>query len=202
MSDTLTSTPDPAEAGLVAALPGGPERYEILEQVAAGGMGAVYRGRHRLLDRPVAIKVCLPGMDVSRFRREAQLLASLRSPHVVAVHDFDTLPDGRAILVMDWVGGTDLRRVLEEHPGGVPEAEAVGWMADVCEGMRAAEDRRVVHRDLKPSNILLDRPGGRALVADFGLARSSRASGCERAPHGFGGSTATRGSTARRPTTD
>jgi len=167
---TILSNATPARP--LPDLPAGWTRYAIDTYIAAGGMGVVYRGRHLELGRSVAIKVCLPGIDPARFRREAQLLASVRSPHVVPVHDFETLSDGRSILVMDWIDGHDLQKRLHDHPTGVPEADAVGWMADVCEGMRAAEEQRVVHRDLKPSNILLDGPGCRALVADFGLARA------------------------------
>lgn len=169
---TQTFSETTVEGGLAELLPGGQDRYEILRHVATGGMGTVYYGRHRQLDRPVAIKVCLPGSDNLRFRREAQLLATLRSPFVIQVHDFDTIPDGRAILVMDWIDGPDLKQKLEEHPDGVPEELAIRWMEDVCQGMLAAEKQQVVHRDLKPSNILLEHDKGRALVADFGLARS------------------------------
>lgn len=174
MLATASETADLHKKGsdLAANLPGGAKRYEIIEKIAVGGMGEVYRGRHLHLERTVAIKVCLPGKEPVRFRREAQLLASVSSPHVVSVHDFDLLPDGRAILVMDWIDGPDLKQKLVDHPEGIPEAEVRRWMTDVCAGMQAAEEQHVVHRDLKPSNILLDRRTGRALVADFGLARS------------------------------
>src|SRR6516165_7597341 len=66
-------------------------RYEILEEIGRGGMGVVHRGRHRLLDQQVAIKFCLPGREIERFLREAKLLATVRSPHVVPVRDFDLL---------------------------------------------------------------------------------------------------------------
>src|SRR5262249_31779563 len=96
-------------------------RYEISEEVGRGGMGVVYRGRHRLLDQQVAIKFCMPGSDIERFQREAKLLASVRSPHVVPVHDLDLLPDGRAMFVMGWVAGRDLRRLLQDNNGPFPE---------------------------------------------------------------------------------
>src|SRR5262245_60832480 len=76
--------------------PGFQARYEIYEQVGRGAMGIVFRGRHRLLDSVVAIKLCPASQSLHRFRREATLLARLKSPHVVTVHDFEELPDGRA----------------------------------------------------------------------------------------------------------
>jgi serine/threonine-protein kinase len=145
-------------------------RYEFLNEVGRGGMGMVYRARHRALDTPVAIKVVLPGASPDRFLREARLLARCRSPFVVAVHDFDVLDDGRPMLVMEWVEGEDLLTVLRRRGGPLPEDQALPWMRDVAEGMRAAAEEGIIHRDLKPSNILIDRKG-RARVADFGLAR-------------------------------
>jgi len=149
-------------------------RYEILEMVGRGGMGVVYRARHRKLNRLVAVKICLPSMRAERFNREAQLLASLHSPHVVAVHDFDELANGQALLVMDWVAGSDLGTLLSKHQGPLPEARALVCMRQVAEGMASAADQGIVHRDLKPSNILIDAKD-QAFVADFGLARSSDA---------------------------
>jgi O-acetyl-ADP-ribose deacetylase (regulator of RNase III) len=162
---TPSDRPSPDQALIMS-------RYEILEEVGRGGMGIVYRGRHRLLDKQVAIKFCIPGHEMERFQREAKLLASVRSPHTVAVHDFDLLPDGRAMLVMDWIVGRDLRKLLHDTNGTFPESRVLLWMLQVCEGMQAVAAQGIVHRDLKPSNILVDQRD-QAHVADFGLAWSA-----------------------------
>jgi len=147
------------------------ERYELCEEVGRGGMGVVYRGRHRLLDRSVAIKICLLENLADRFRREAQLLASMSSPFIVAVHDFEIVGDGRAILVMDWIEGENLDQIMRRARGPTDENRVLRWMTQVCRGMQHAADCGIVHRDLKPSNILIDQKD-QARVADFGLARN------------------------------
>lgn len=146
-------------------------RYEVMELVGEGGMGLVYRGRHRKLDMDVAIKVLRPGGSADRFLREARVLAQIKSPHVVRIHDFD-VADDVPVLVMEWVEGRDLLQVMLDVGGPVPEEPALRWMKDVCNGMLAAEAEGIIHRDLKPSNILIDRQD-QARVADFGLARHS-----------------------------
>jgi O-acetyl-ADP-ribose deacetylase (regulator of RNase III)/tRNA A-37 threonylcarbamoyl transferase component Bud32 len=149
-------------------------RYEVLKEVGRGGMGVVYKARHRALDHHVAIKVMRPGAPAERFLREAQLLARVRSPYVVAVHDFEVLAGGSPVLVMEWVEGSDLQRLLGESAGPLAEGEVLEWMRQTCEGMAAAAEQGIIHRDLKPSNLLID-DRRRARVADFGLARGPAA---------------------------
>jgi serine/threonine protein kinase len=139
-------------------------------------MGAIFRARHRLIGNEVAIKVMLPGVSSERFLREAKVLAKIRSPNVVVVHDFIELADGTPVLVMDWVHGHDLAKVMRMHGGKVGEAEAVKWMIEVCAGMSVAANEGVIHRDLKPSNIMVDT-NGVARVMDFGLARGPYSAG-------------------------
>src|SRR5437899_1662183 len=88
-------------------------RYELLEEIGRGAMGVVFRARHKTLDRPVAIKVTLPGAPIDRFLREARLLAQVSSPHVVAVHDCDVLADGHPVLVMEWLEGCNLPDTMD-----------------------------------------------------------------------------------------
>jgi O-acetyl-ADP-ribose deacetylase (regulator of RNase III)/tRNA A-37 threonylcarbamoyl transferase component Bud32 len=145
-------------------------RYELLGEVGRGGMGVVYRARHKTLDRQVAIKVTLPGGEQERFLREARLLARINSHHVVAIHDFDILPNNCPMLVMEWVEGIDLLQAINDHGGCLPEEQAREWMRQTSQGMLAAAAQGIIHRDLKPTNILVDRQG-QARVVDFGLAR-------------------------------
>jgi serine/threonine protein kinase len=145
--------------------------YEIVREVGRGGMGVVYQGRHRSLGRPVALKVVLPGGSTDRFLREARLLASIRSPHVVNVYDYHPFPDGSAAIAMEWIDGRDLGRILRKSENGrIDEPTALQLMKETCRGMQAAADEGIIHRDLKPSNILIDGRG-QARVVDFGLAR-------------------------------
>ncbi len=144
-------------------------RYQIIEEVGRGSMGVVYRARHIGLDKQVALKVLLPGAPRDRFLQEARLLARIDSRNVVHIHDFDLLPDGRPMLVMEWIDGGDLAGHIREH-GAVSEDDAIRWMRDTARGMLAAANKGVIHRDLKPSNIFIDQQS-RARVLDFGLAR-------------------------------
>jgi len=159
--------------------------YECGELLGRGGMGEVYRATHRLLARPAAIKLIRPevigGGDsaesqlaLKRFRREAEVAASLRSPHTVELYDFGVTDDGRLYFVMELLDGMDLETLVKQK-GPVPAARVIYILRQVCESLEEAHARGLVHRDIKPANIHLGRLGLRhdfAKVLDFGLVKS------------------------------
>ena len=140
--------------------------------VGRGGMGVVYRARHRALDRAVALKVLSASVAAEsafadRFQREARALAKLQHPNIVAVHDFG-VTDGLFWLVMEYVDGVNVREAMAA--GHVGPKEALTIVPQVCDALQYAHEHGVIHRDIKPENILLDKTG-RVKVADFGLAK-------------------------------
>jgi serine/threonine protein kinase len=151
--------------------------YEIGSPLGAGGMGEVYRARDTRLGRDVALKV-LPQAFASdaermaRFKREAQVLASLNHPNIAAIYGFEDSGDYHA-LVMELVEGPTLAEVLESRrvaAPGLPWLEAAPIARQVLDALEAAHDAGVVHRDLKPANIKV-RPDGTVKILDFGLAK-------------------------------
>jgi predicted Ser/Thr protein kinase len=145
---------------------------EILELLGRGGMGAVYKARQKDLDRLVALKV-LPARGSTdpefseRFTREAQALARLNHPNIVAIYDFGRR-DKFHFFIMEYVDGVNLRQV--ERTGGLWPQQALAIVPQICEALQYAHDKGIVHRDIKPENILLDREG-KVKIADFGLAK-------------------------------
>ncbi|PZS28375.1 MAG: serine/threonine protein kinase, partial [Pseudonocardiales bacterium] len=146
--------------------------YEILETVAQGSTGTVYRARHRDIGRFAAIKElspqlrAVPGL-VQRFRSEAQTLASLDDEHVVAVYDFVEEGD-RVWIAEEWVDGVTITALLMAH-GRLTAEQSLGVLRGALLGLAHAHDRNLVHRDFAPANILADHAGTSKLV-DFGLA--------------------------------
>jgi eukaryotic-like serine/threonine-protein kinase len=149
--------------------------YRILEKVAAGGMGVVYRARDEQLDRDVALKVLPPGTlsdDTARrhFRKEAMALAKLNHPNIETVYEFGT-QEGMDFLVMEYVPGKTLAGRLSQ--GTLSEKEVVALGLQIAAALEEAHERRIVHRDLKPANIAVTEKG-RAKILDFGLAKLLR----------------------------
>ncbi len=143
--------------------------YELLEEIARGGMGIVYKARQVSLNRLVALKMILAGSfassrDVQRFRTEAEAAANLDHPHIVPIYEVGE-HEGQQYYSMKIVDGTSLTK----HPQGDPRGE-VEAMLGVIRAVHHAHQRGVLHRDLKPSNVLVDSQGTR-LVTDFGLAK-------------------------------
>ena len=153
-------------------------QYDVIRLVGRGGMGAVWLARERSLDRLVAIKV-LSGEAVEatsvreRFRREARVAARLVHPHIVPLHAFGETPDA-LYFVMGYVEGETLADRLDRD-GRVSKGEAIRILSEMADALAFAHREGVVHRDVKPENILLDRKSGRALLADFGVARMDSA---------------------------
>jgi serine/threonine-protein kinase len=152
-------------------------RYRVDAVLARGGMGAVLRGTHVILNQPVAIKVMLDGTmrDPSlrdRFLREARILAQVRSPSIASIFDAGLLPDGTLYLVMELLEGEDLERTLRAGPMSLAAATKV--VSEVCEGLAEAHEKGIVHRDLKPANIfLVEKANGEtvAKIIDFGISK-------------------------------
>lgn len=145
-------------------------RYALLERIGSGGMGVVFRGHDRELDRAVAIKVTTlaTDADAERLRAEARTLARLEHPGIVAVHDVGRLPDGRVFTVMMLVRG----QPLNVHTGAVPLADRLRLFDRVCDAVSFAHDKGVVHGDLKPANIMVGAHG-EVLVLDWGGGRTA-----------------------------
>jgi eukaryotic-like serine/threonine-protein kinase len=146
--------------------------YEVIGLIGAGGMGEVYRARDARLNREVALKI-LPAAFVSdgdrlaRFRREAQVLASLNHPNIAAIYGFEEAGETHA-LVLELVEGETLADRVAH--GRIPVAEALPLAKQIAEALEAAHDPGIVHRDLKPANIKI-RADGTVKVLDFGLAK-------------------------------
>jgi serine/threonine-protein kinase len=148
------------------------ERYELQSPLGRGGMAEVWRAWDSRLGRPVAVKILdQPGMadpsSIERFRREAQAVARIAHPNIVAAYDYGT-HDGRPYLVMELVAGETLDALLARGPLPVPEVVRI--LAQACAALDAAHRAGVVHRDIKPANLIIT-PDGTAKVLDFGIAR-------------------------------
>ncbi len=147
--------------------------YEVISQLGEGGMGVVYRGRDSRLQRDVALKV-LPDTfasdpdRMSRFQREAQVLASLNHAHIAQIYGLETV-EGAACIVMELVEGDTLSDRLRKGP--IPQDEAIDIAKQIADALATAHERGVVHRDLKPANIKIT-PNGTVKVLDFGLAKA------------------------------
>jgi hypothetical protein len=154
-------------------------QYVLEEKIGAGGMGEVWRARHRLLIRPAAIKLIHPQMSgdpellLRRFEREARATAALKSPHTVQLYDFGATEDGRLYYVMELLDGLDLDTLVKQY-GPLPAERVVHILRQVCSSLQDAHVNGLVHRDIKPANVVISRAGTTfdfAKVLDFGLVR-------------------------------
>lgn len=151
--------------------------YELLEELARGGMGVVYRARQVTLDRVVAVKLLLAGSlagkdFIQRFRTEAAAAASLQHSNIVAIHEVG-FAEGQHFFAMDYVEGPTLAQLVAQGP--LPARRAAAYLKTIAEAIHFAHERGVLHRDLKPSNVLIDSHTDQPRVTDFGLAKKLEA---------------------------
>lgn len=155
------------------------DRFQLLEEIAAGGMGSIVRTRDRLLNRDMAIKVLIDGIEqddeiVQRFYEEAQINSQLQHPGIVPVYEVGRLKDSRPFFAMKLVKGQTLRKLLDQRSS--PEANrsrVLGIFEQVCQTVAYAHSRNVIHRDLKPANIMVGA-FGEVQVMDWGIAKILR----------------------------
>lgn len=158
--------------------------YDLLELLNRGGMGEIWRARHRFLKLDAALKIIRPDFLVSqtgrgaetlrkRFEKEARAIAALKSPHTVAIHDFGSTEEGGFYYAMELLEGFDLDQLVRRF-GPVPAARVVRIISQACESLEEAHRCSMIHRDIKPSNLFLCKLGktyGYCKLLDFGLVK-------------------------------
>ncbi len=147
--------------------------YVLLERIGRGGMGQVFKAKHKKMDRIVALKVLSPTAmkspgAVKRFLREAKAAAKLAHPNIVTAHDADE-DKGMHYLVTEYVDGENLSAIVRQH-GALTLGRAVDYVVQAARGLEYAHSNGVIHRDIKPSNLLLDKQGT-VKILDMGIAR-------------------------------
>ncbi|MFI5179704.1 MAG: serine/threonine-protein kinase, partial [Vicinamibacterales bacterium] len=151
-------------------------QYEVIAAIGAGGMGEVYRARDAKLNRDVAIKVLPEGLArdpaaLSRFEREAQAVAALSHPNILAIYDFGSA-QGITFAVTELLEGDTLRARMAD--GALTTRKAIDFGVHIVRGIAAAHERGIIHRDLKPENIFITKDGV-VKILDFGLAKAAQA---------------------------
>lgn len=176
-AEVLQSVDDPLVGQTLAG------KYLVEQLIKRGGMGAVYRGKHVMMDKTVAIKVLRPSLAgdddvVARFSREAKAASRISHPHAVSVTDFGEAENGVVFLVMEYLDGRTLKDIIRSE-GPIPLSRAVEITRQVSGALDAAHKEGVVHRDLKSDNIMLSQTNGGdwAKVLDFGIAKIQQPEG-------------------------
>src|SRR5262245_8714789 len=175
--EVLKNTGDPLLGQTLAG------KYLIEELIKTGGMGSVYRGRHVLMDKRVAVKVLRPSLAVddavvARFSREAKAASRISHPHAVNVTDFGESENGVVYLVMEYLDGQTLKEIIKSD-GAMKLDRAAEIIRQVAGALDAAHEQGVIHRDLKSDNIMLSLTNGGdwAKVLDFGIAKIQQPDG-------------------------
>lgn len=152
-------------------------RYELIKCLAKHGTCSVYKANDQTLRRPVAVKVLteqiMSDEELRRFHRGALAACSVRHPNCVQMYEFGTTPDDRPYMVMEYVEGTTLRKLVQEK-GPLTSARAIDIAMQICDGLTAIHTNNIVHRDLKSANVMVDGLESRPLktkILDFGLAK-------------------------------
>jgi serine/threonine protein kinase len=153
-------------------------QYQLEAKLGEGGMGVVYRGRHRMLRRPTAIKLLHPDKTtdeaIARFEREVQLTCQLNHPNTIAIYDYGRTPEGIFFYAMEFLDGITLE-VLVNRYGPQPEGRVIHILRQICGSLAEAHQIGLVHRDIKPANVMLGCRGGEndvVKVLDFGLVKA------------------------------
>jgi hypothetical protein len=153
-------------------------QYVLVQEIGRGANGMVYRARHSLLRRPVAIKLLSPSMtnkaNTASFEHEVQMTSQLTHPNTVAIYDYGHTPEGLFYFAMEYLGGIDLDQLVRQF-GAQPEGRVIHLLRQVCGSLSEAHRIGLIHRDVKPANIILTRRGGvcdLVKVLDFGLVKA------------------------------
>lgn len=165
-----------AQASLIGATIA--DRYIIEDEIGAGALGVVYRARHKVLERPVAVKILyedLKGNENSflRFQREAQAASSLNHPNIVTIFDFGLQDNSYPYLVMDYLQGENLKDLIQRQ-GRVPLDRAFPILMQIADALSHAHTKGILHRDIKPDNIILQQSNVSkdiVKIVDFGIAK-------------------------------
>jgi hypothetical protein len=153
-------------------------QYQLESKLGEGGMGVVYRGRHRMMRRPTAIKLLHPDKTtdeaIARFEREVQLTCQLNHPNTIAIYDYGRTPEGIFFYAMEFLDGITLDTLVNRY-GPQPEGRVIYILRQICGSLAEAHQIGLVHRDIKPANVMLGCRGGESdvvKVLDFGLVKA------------------------------
>src|SRR5262245_45771113 len=167
---------EPAQNSQIGKLLDG--KYRLDAYLSQGGMGAVYKATHVMLDKTVVVKLIKPDLVtspdvVARFQREARAASNLNHPNIVGVYDLGQTDDGTLYIAMEFIDGPSLKDVIREA-GPMSATQIVPILNEVASALALAHRHKIIHRDLKPQNIMLATDGGRrvAKLLDFGIAKT------------------------------